>query len=174
MKRNSDYIIHFKGLGFGKHEFNYAIHDEFFALFENSEIEKGSVKVEFILDKKSNFMEFIFNMSGTVGIPCDRCLDNYNQPIDYKGKIIVKFGEERNEISDEMIVLSKDDFEIDLKDYIYELIFLNIPLRKVHPDDEDGNSTCNQEMLNKLEKYTYQEESNKIDSRWSKLNDLTK
>ena len=73
-----------------------------------------------------------------------------------------------------MIILNTDDHEIDLKDYIYELIFLNIPIRKVHPDDEDGNSTCNPEMLNKLEKYTTKDESSKIDSRWSKLNDLTK
>lgn len=171
MSRNSDYIIHFKGLGLGKHEFNFDVHDSFFTLFEHSEIEKGSVKVHFILDKKSNFMEFLFDMTGSVYVPCDRCLDEYEQTVEYNGKIIVKFGEANEELSDEMIVLYKDEYQIDLKDYIYELILLSIPLRKIHPDDEDGNSTCNKEMLERLEKYSIKEEL-KTDSRWNKLNDL--
>lgn len=174
MSRNSDYIIHFKGLGLGQHEFNFDIQDGFFALFEDSDISKGSVKLNFILDKKSSFMEFYFNLSGSVNIPCDRCLENYDQIINYQGKMIVKFGEKKDELSDEMIVLDANEHQIDIKDYIYELILLNLPIRKVHPDDEEGNSTCNPEMLEKLENYKYKEESGKIDSRWSKLNDLTK
>lgn len=174
MTKNSSYIIQFKGLAIGTHAYQYEIQDEFFNLFENSEIEKGSLKLDFVLHKKSNFMEFEFDLSGTINIACDRCLDLYDQEIDYNGKIVVKFGDSNEELSDEMIVLHKDEYQIDLKDYIFELISLNVPLKKVHPNDKEGNSTCNQEMIDKIEKYSSKEESTKIDSRWDKLNDLIK
>ena len=41
---------------------------------------------------------------------------------------------------------------------------------KVHPDNENGNSTCNKEILKKLEKFSYSKRSgNKTDSRRNEL-----
>ena len=44
-----------------------------------------------------------------------------------------------------------------------------IPIKKVHPDDESGFSTCNPEMLERLNDFG----EKKPDSRWDKLKNIT-
>jgi uncharacterized metal-binding protein YceD (DUF177 family) len=46
-------------------------------------------------------------------------------------------------------------------------------MRCVHPDDENGNSTCDSEMLNLLDSMQQKEhDENEIDPRWEKLKEL--
>jgi len=40
---------------------------------------------------------------------------------------------------------------------IYEFVCLAIPIKKIHPDDENGNTTCDPEMIEKLDKYVVRE-----------------
>ena len=56
--------------------------------------------------------------------------------------------------------------------FIYETICLALPHRIVHPDDENGNSTCNPEVLKKLESMSQTEKPQEIDERWAALKDL--
>ena len=37
--------------------------------------------------------------------------------------------------------------KIDLTQLIFELIVLNIPKKRKHPLNKEGNSTCNKEMI---------------------------
>ena len=52
--------------------------------------------------------------------------------------------------------------------YIYEAITLSLPLKMVHPDDEEGYSTCNEEAIKALENLAPAENKD-IDPRWDKL-----
>ena len=126
-----------------------------------------------VLNKKSTFLELDFQINGEVEIVCDRCLDEYNQPIDYEGKLFVKFSETDGDLADDVICLSSTDHELDISHYIFESINLSIPIKRVHPDDEDGNVTCNPEMLEKLENYkTDKPADDGIDPRWDDLKNL--
>jgi uncharacterized metal-binding protein YceD (DUF177 family) len=141
--------IPFVGLKVGLHEYSLDINREFFELFEESEIESGDVKTRILLDKKTEMIVLSVFLEGSVDIECDRCLDIYSQSISYEGRIYIKFGAETVEENEELWVLSNKESHIDLSKYIYESICLSRPAQRLHPDDEDGESTCNAEMMEK-------------------------
>ena len=60
---------------------------------------------------------------------------------------------------------------LDLKQLIFEIIILNLPNKRQHPFDEEGNSTCNEEMVDLVNKYTEVEEKSS-DPRWDALKNL--
>ena len=169
---NRQFVIPFKGLSSGKHDFVFDIDDKFFDAFTESEINKGKVHVEVHLIKSGTMLELIFSLEGSVYVMCDRCLDDFDLSISYNTNLFVKFGETTEEQTDEIIVLSHNEFEIDLSQYIYEYIHLSLPYRRLHPDDENGISTCNKDMIKKLEEYLMDEKAKTPDPRWNDLNNL--
>ncbi|MFW5655999.1 MAG: YceD family protein [Bacteroidota bacterium] len=172
-KRNKEYIIPFKGLKNGIHDFEFNINDAFFSEIKFSEIEHGHLNVSVQLHKHQTFLEFDVNIHGDVELTCDRCLDEYIEEVDFRGSLYVKFGEETDTEDDEIIILSEDEYELDLSHYINESINLSLPLKRVHPDDDKGNPQCNEDMISKLKEH--QSDSSKdgnIDPRWNGLRDL--
>jgi uncharacterized metal-binding protein YceD (DUF177 family) len=165
VKSNHQFVILFRGLSLGKHDFTFDVDNNFFNDFEESEINKGKVLVSVRLNKTANLLELDFNLSGNVVVTCDRCLDEFEMTVKYQTKLFVKFGEISEEEDDEIIILSHADGELDIKQYIYEYIHLSLPYKRVHPDKQ-GQSTCNKEMLKKLNEYTIRE------PKVSPLNDL--
>lgn len=171
VKRHSQYVISYKGLGDGLHLFDFKVDDSFFDEFENREIEKGNVDVQVSLNKKPNIFEFLFDLKGSVTVNCDRCLDPLEIEIEYKAPLFIKFGEATHEETDELLVLSEQETEIDVAQFIFEYINLSLPFRRVHPDKK-GKSTCNKEMLKRLEELSVNEDKSEVDPRWNDLKNL--
>ncbi len=174
MNRN-DFIIQFGGLKEGVHNFVFKINKEFFDLIEYTELSNSNMKVDFELNKMSSMLVLKFVSNGTVELVCDRCLDEFDYQIDFDETIYIKFGEENQEIEADVIFLERGSNEIDILELIYQLIMVNLPIKKIHPDDVDGNSTCNPKMLERingtnLENELEQEEV--VDSRWNELKKL--
>ena len=167
----SFYNIAFKGLSQGKHIFDYEVDGKFFAEFEGGLVEEGNVAVKLTLEKQSSLMIFTFEVKGTVWVQCDRCLEMYDQPIKSKERIFVKFGEKEFSDGDDVIWVSVNDYQLNVAQLIYEYIGLAIPIKRVHPDDEEGNSTCDPEMIEKLDKYIVREDEVK-NPVWNDLKKL--
>jgi uncharacterized metal-binding protein YceD (DUF177 family) len=166
----ASYSIPFVGLKKGVHFYEYRIDDSFFELMGNDLISKGLLEVELELNKKETMMELDFHFGGTVRLICDRCTGEYDQPVADHGHLIVKFGHETMEENEEILILASNEIEINVAQYIYEFIILALPMRHVHPTDEDGNSTCDPEFLERLESLERHEESEeKPDPRWDAL-----
>jgi uncharacterized metal-binding protein YceD (DUF177 family) len=53
-------------------------------------------------------------------------------------KLLVRFGDIYND-NEELLVLPFGEFELDIAQYIYEMIALSVPLRRVHPGVQDGS-----------------------------------
>lgn len=172
MKCQSQYVIAYKGLKDGLHLFDSKVDDKFFEAFEESEIEKGNVDVNVTLNKKPTVLEFTFDIKGKVFVPCDRCLDPVEMEIEYQAPLYVKFGEETHEETDELFVISDQETEIDLSQFIYEFVHLSLPYRRVHPVDKNGKSTCNKEMLKRLEELSVNNDDTDTDPRWNDLKNL--
>jgi uncharacterized metal-binding protein YceD (DUF177 family) len=172
----SQYNIAFKGLGQGKHEFEYEIDRKFFESFDSDIVDDGNVTVKVILEKQSSLMVLWFYVNGTIRIQCGRCLELYDQPIKNQGRIFVKVGDEEFEEGDDVIWIDENDYQINVAQLIYEFICLAIPIRQVHPDNPDGSSSCNPEMLAKLKEYetndSAEPEKKPTDSRWDDLKKL--
>ena len=66
-------------------------------------------------------------------------------------------------------------YEISIEQYIYELLVLAVPIKRIHPGVEDG--TLNSDILKKLEELSpkLSEDKDKekdIDPRWNTLKKL--
>ncbi len=166
---STKYNLEFKGLKEGLHEFEFEVQDAFFEHFEQGLVNKGRVQVKVTLEKRSLFMKLFFDLKGQIELVCDRCLENYQQKLKKSYELFVKFGDNESD-DDEIIWILPEEYKINLAQLIYEYIILSIPLKQVHPDNKNGESGCNKEMLEKLEKLKLREEKNEtIDPRWSAL-----
>jgi len=174
MSKFSRYNIAFKGLSQGKHEFLFELDKGFFEAFENSIVEDGKVQVKLVLEKQSALIVLWFNINGTVNIQCDRCLELFAQPICNEDRIYVKFGEENFDEGDDVIWVSVNDYQLNVAQLMYEFICLALPIRHVHPDDQNGNSTCDPEMIERLSELNVgdHEDEDGSDSRWDDLKKL--
>lgn len=176
MKQTKEYTIPFVGLKLGKHKFEYQISNAFFEIFDYNEFQNSDIKVNVVLDKQSNLLELNFKHEGTVNVPCDMTGEDFDLPVKGKLKLIVRFGETFNNDNEELLILPFGEFEIDIAQYIYEMIVLSIPQRRVHPGVKDGS--LNTEALTKLKELTIKEhkkekkEEENIDPRWDKLKQL--
>ncbi len=169
------YSVHFKCLKVGKHTFNFEIDNKFFEAFEESEIKQGKVNVDVILNRQSLMLDFLISIEGQVEVTCDRCLEGFDLPISYEGSLYVKFGESRSDEGEEIIILTNDDSEINISQYIYESICLSLPIQRYHGMN-GTKSKCNKEMIKKLKSLLSnspkKEESEEVDPRWNKLKDI--
>lgn len=145
--------IALRGLKEGSHLFDFKIDSKFFASFEKSEIHEAELTATVSVLRHSSHIEMKIVIEGCVSLTCDRCLELYSQPISTDDSIIIKFGDHWEEVDDEVIVIPQGENEFVLDQLFYEFAHLGLPLKKVHPDDENGRSTCNPEMLDKLKQY---------------------
>lgn len=169
MNRQDDYKIPFTGLKPGSHSFTFEVGDRFFEQIHDAEITAGKVTVEVTLVKEERMMDLHLEISGAVRVSCDRC----NEPVEIavKGpeRLIVKLGDRYEEESEDVQVIPDTQHEIDLAPFLYEYIHLLLPVKKVHPDDRNGKSGCNPEVLKKLEELAPHPHQ---DPRWEALNRL--
>lgn len=164
MNSSTHLIIPFKGLSLGLHSFEFEVDDRFFSQLENAVVQKGKALVSVELNKLNNLLECAIAINGEVAVECDRCLDEFYTPVSFEGNVIVSlrgqadnhYGEEEDDV--DVIFLHPSDDELDLTQYCYESIGLSLPLQKVHPNDANGNSTCNKEMLDKLKSLSIEQE----------------
>lgn len=176
MNKTKEYLIPFIGLKLGKHQFEYQISNAFFEIFDYHEFNNSNIKVNVVLEKKSTFLELALKHKGTVNVPCDMTNEEFDLPIKGKMKLIVRFGEAFNNDNEELLILPHGEFQIDISQYIYEMIVLSVPLRRIHPGIKDGSLKT--EALTKLQELTIKElkkehkKEENIDPRWDKLKQL--
>ncbi|MBD3749014.1 MAG: DUF177 domain-containing protein [Sphingobacteriales bacterium] len=175
MKSLKQYSIPFTGLKIGQHQFNFEVDGRFFDEFEYSLVKDGSLKVKLILEKQETLMVLDFHIVGSIQLNCDRCLADFPYQLDTKDRLIAKFSESEDlEESEEVLVLSKNDIEVDTSGFIYEMINLAAPY--INLCENPGNLiSCDQEMLLKLAEFSHEQVNNESnDPRWDALKNIKK
>ena len=150
---------------------SFDLDDTYFAALDGADVKKGSLHVSVSIRKATGFFELLFHTVGTVIVPCDRCLDDMEQPVETDNRLIVKFGSEYSE-EDDIIVVPEDEGILDASWIIYEFVALVIPIRHVHAPGK-----CNPAMTKALEELSADRSSDEesdppIDPRWEKLKNL--
>ncbi|MDH7515370.1 MAG: DUF177 domain-containing protein [Bacteroidota bacterium] len=76
--------------------------------------------------------------------PCDRCLEPVTLPIDVSFTLFYTRDAEaaRRVDEDDVRIIDPDETVIDLADDVRDFVLLSIPMRRVCPDDAEGNPTC--------------------------------
>lgn len=164
----SQYIIQFGGLSVGEHQFEFDITDKFFEQYTESEITKANIHVNATLIKQNSLLQLLFDFEGTVGLSCDRCLIDYDQPISGNEKLVIKHGNP-DESNDEILVLREGLDEVDFSQYLYEYIALAIPNRRVPCEDVDEDIKCDEETLAKFNETKIDNEPN---PEWDQLKNI--
>ena len=163
--------IDLKGLTEDITPLDYHLDDQFFAALDDADIQGGSLHVSGSIRKAVGFFELLLHISGTVRIPCDRCLDLMDQPIETELRQVVKMGSEYSD-QDDVIVVDQTEGVFDTAWLVYESIALAVPIQHVHQPGD-----CNVAMSEKLRELSAARSSDadvkkEIDPRWSKLKDL--
>ncbi|MUU79165.1 YceD family protein [Winogradskyella endarachnes] len=175
MKALKSYTIPFVGLKIGEHHFDYQIDNTFFEHFEYDELNSVDVKIDLKFEKKTTLLELHFSAEGNVNINCDLTNEPFNQAINDDFKLVVKFGDEYNNDNEDILIVPHGEYEINVAQYIYELIILAVPIKRIHPGIEDG--TLESDILSKLEELSPKKDNNEksseeIDPRWNNLKKL--
>lgn len=169
MKSLIEYLIPYKGLSIGKHEYEFHVQDSFFAALESASIEGGDLKASLVLDKQSRLMIAEIKIVGTIKLACDRCLELFDFAIDVEYEQIYKYGDAPEINEDDIIYLNNTEYQIDVSILILENILLEIPIRRIHPEDKQGNSTCNPKHIELIQSYGKKKQ---VDPRWDVLKNL--
>ena len=185
MVTEKDFLIPFVGLKDGKHQFEYHIIKSFFDLFEYEDYNETDIKVDLVLNKKPTMLELSFHHTGTVNVPCDVSNEDFDLETEGNLNLIIKFGEEFNNDNEELLIIPHGEFQINVSQYIYEMIVLSVPYRRVRPElldeilDEDDfdfldfDDEIDIEIEEDDSTEEEQENTNKeIDPRWDKLKQL--
>ena len=175
MKPLKEYVIPFIGLKIGKHHFDYQIDNKFFECFEYDEFNEANVKTRLVFEKKTTLLEIRIEIQGDVNINCDLTNEPFNQEVKGEFDLVVKFGDEYNDEHEDILIVPHGEYEINVSQYIYELIILSIPAKRLHPGILDG--TLESDILKKLEElspkgFIDKEETEEIDPRWNTLKKL--
>ncbi|AWX44456.1 hypothetical protein HME9304_01457 [Flagellimonas maritima] len=173
MMELKEFFIPFSGLKLGKHEFRYNIDNTFFESFDYQEYNGVSVQTVAILDKMNNMMELDIEANGSVNVDCDLTGEPFDQPITSQLHLVIKFGEEYNDENDEILIIPHGEYQINIAQYIYEMLALAVPQKRIHPGVLDG--TLKSDILDKLQELQpkeIKEESEDTDPRWDDLKKL--
>lgn len=142
------YNVSLKGNQPDIREIEYVLDNDFFKKIDGNEVQKGKLNVQLTVKRTTVAFEFSFNIQGVVFVPCDRCLDEMEVPVETTEKLFVKLGKEYAEESDNMIVIPEEEGQINLAWFMYEFVALCIPMKHVH-----GPGKCNKTMSSKLKKH---------------------
>lgn len=174
MDKVKNYDIIFSGLKNGIHEFEFEIKEAFFSLFDtDQEFEKPHLNVKVKLEKHSTFLELWIDIKGTVELTCDISNENFNFDIDTTSKYLVKFGEDFDYSHEEILMIPRDSYYINLAQIIYENITLSIPMKKLSPNLSEENLAI-LDKYSPQEKEENEEEEELADPRWEALKKLKK
>ena len=168
--------------------YEYLLDNQFFAKIDGEDVQKGKIFVQLTVTKVADVFDLSFKLNGNAVIPCNRCLDDMDYPIDTSERLIVKLGKDYSEENDETIIIPESEGIINLAWFLYEFIVLAIPIKHIHPPGK-----CNKQMTAKLKKHTAktadnddslsreeddmmaddEEPEDASDPRWDALKDLT-
>lgn len=153
MKALKTFTINFASFADGEHLFDYQINNKFLKHFEAALVQEGDIQVKLSLIKFLDSLEFNFEFQGTVVTACNVCTEAFDFPIEGTDQVIVKIVSEIPTQEDELnvIYLKEGISSISIAEMLYEMLMLSIPIRTVHPVNEEGNYSCNPDVLKYLE-----------------------
>ena len=166
------FSVNIISLGLKVHRFDFELGGEFFKVYGADFVSGGEFGAEVILSKKETIIEAHIMIKGKARLVCDRSLEPFDYPLELDKKMIFKYGEEETELSDEIVVIRHDRATLDLGQYLYEFIVLEIPIKKLHPKFDDHEEEDNEGKMVYSSTPDKDSGDKDIDPRWEQLKKL--
>ncbi len=164
------YSVNIIGLSNRSHTFSYELSDEFNAGVRKILLFRGKFNAEVVLNKHETFIEAEFKVVGQTTLVCDRSLDPFDFPVTIDKKVVFKYGEEEMELSDEIIIITRDTTSLNCRaTRCLQYIILEIPMRKLHPrfqEEEENDENEEGKVIYTSSTDTHESEDDHIDPRW--------
>ena len=148
MGKFTEYKLMLKSMPKGVNEFVYKLGKQFFVNMENNDVRDANLTVDLAVNNTGDFYDLTFAVEGEVTVLCDRCLDDLVLPIETSYQVVVKYGENYNDSSDELLEIPESDNYLNVAYMIYDTVMLAIPIKHVHPMGK-----CNRAMSALLKKH---------------------
>lgn len=133
--RPRETLLQFSGLALGEHHFEFVLDETFFSEFPLQDLEGlRPATVRVTMRKANHMLELDFAYEGAMDTTCDLSNDPFVLELKNAFSVVVKFGEAFDDSEPEVLVLPHGSYEADLKQYLYELVALSVPLQRVKPE----------------------------------------
>tara|TARA_Y100000817_G_scaffold265697_1_gene221621 strand:- start:5695 stop:6201 length:507 start_codon:yes stop_codon:yes gene_type:complete len=160
-----NYGIKIQSLSNNIHEYDFEFNQDLIDFYsDENELKDVSGICNLNVSKSDLMLEVLFKIQGKTKLVCDRTLKNFTYSLNSEKKILFKFGEEDDEISDEMVIIDRNKSILNMAKYIYEFFMLEIPIKRLHPSVENEDNIDNFVFTTKQKK--------EIDPRLDPLNKL--
>ncbi|MGC1243648.1 MAG: DUF177 domain-containing protein [Chryseosolibacter sp.] len=168
------FSVNIVGLTNTVHHFSFEVADDFFSKYGTGLITRGKLTANVTLDKRETFIDAAFHITGTVELTCDRSLDLFDFPVAIDKKLVFKYGNADEELSDEIVMIHRDSDNLELGQYIYEFIALELPMKKLHPryQEEEDDDTSGKIIYTSKPSEDDKTDGEDIDPRWEILKKL--
>lgn len=161
------------GLSQKSHQFDFELGDAFFDGYGKSLLESGHFNATITLDKRETLIEVQFHIQGQARLVCDRSLEPFDYPLNIDQRIVFKYGEESKELSDDIVLITRDQASLDVGQFMYELIGVALPMKRLHPKFEKDNLEESEiQLVYSTPIDEDKKEEDAIDPRWEKLKKL--
>lgn len=148
MGKFTAYKLPLKSLSTGEYEYEYRLGKQFFNDMESADIHDADLNVKLTVEHRHEAYTLSFLITGTITLICDRCLDDLIMPVDTTYTITVKYGEDYNDESDDLLIIPESDSFLNVAYMLYDTVALTIPIKHVHPLGK-----CNRQMSAMLRKH---------------------
>lgn len=189
MGKFTPYKLPLKSMPTGTHEFEYHLGKQFFTDMESADIRDAAVDVKLTVVHKADTYDLTFLFTGDVTLLCDRCLDDLIFPIEATYHIMVKYGDDYRDDSDDLLEIPESDSYLNVAYMMYDTVSLAIPLKHVHPLGKcnramsallrkhrttvaDEDAELENELIDEMDSMDTDTAPAATDPRWDKLNDL--
>ncbi|MFN8344860.1 MAG: DUF177 domain-containing protein [Spirosomataceae bacterium] len=176
MKALSQYDIDIYGLKDKQYVYDFESGSEFFQELEQDLIKNGRFKTRLVLDKSATMMILDFHINGAVELVCDRSLEVFEEPIDIRERLILKYGDHNEELADNIELIRHEAVRINVANYIYEYMALALPMKKLHPrfrtDEENEDDEEESILIYQTPEDTAADAPEEEDPRWAALRKL--
>lgn len=142
----SQYKVQLAAIPEGKFEQDFVCDTAFFREMESIDVMGGEVRAHLELSHKNGAYDCLFTLKGVVEIACDRCLEAMDHEVSSEYHIVVKYGPEYDDSSDEVLIIPESEAWLDVSQMLLDTILLTIPIRHIH-----SPGGCNPEMAEKFE-----------------------
>lgn len=133
MTNLQDFAIDIYKLTNKVYAYQFDIDETFFAHFEGSQLEKGQLVANVTLDKQEALIVARFVIEGTLTLVCDRSLEEFDYSLRTAQTLVYQYGEEEEELTDEIVVITRHMQQINVAQPIYEFVALAVPMKRLHP-----------------------------------------
>lgn len=167
--KDNEFIINVNGLAQGESIFLSHAGKEFFAKNENYEVLDADLQVTIVAVKQSDCVDFDCDITGTLTVPCDRCMQPVAMPVSAAALFRLRLNGSTAVVEDpcEEVFLPEGSDVINLDQEIYDYSLLALPLQRFHKEGE-----CDSVALGYLSEEDNGEKPETTDLPFSALADM--